>query len=378
MLSASDLTGRLKRLEQQEKSSEIQGILHIEEQLLRLIGRDKLNLHIKADENSLAPLLLSAWPDRLAMKRVAAGEQFLLAVGRGARLSPHCGVRQHDLLVALQVDGGSGPEGVIHLASAVTTDQIRQTLPDLVQKVRQVFWDESSERVTAAWEERIGAVVLLRRQVKADDAEAVPLLLEQVQRRGMASLGWTTAARQLQGRVLLAARLLPEEGWPELSDARLLEHPAKWLGPYLRGIRSWQELERVDLLAPLRDLLGWKLLTTLDIVAPAAITVPSGRSIQLDYSSPEGPVLAVKLQELFGLADSPAVCRGRMALLVHLLSPAGRPVAITRDLRGFWERGYPEVRKELRGRYPRHPWPDDPWNAPATQKTKKALGNLTG
>lgn len=378
MLSASDLTGRLKRLEQQEKSSEIQGILRIEEQLLRLIGSDKPNLHIKADENSLAPLLLSAWPDRLAMKRVASGEQFLLAVGRGARLSPHCGVRQHDLLVALQVDGGSGPEGVIHLASAVTTDQIRQTLPDLVQKVRQVFWDESSERVTAAWEERIGAVVLLRRQVKADDAEAVPLLLEQVQRRGMASLGWTTAARQLQGRVLLAARLLPEEGWPELSDARLLEHPAKWLGPYLRGIRSWQELERVDLLAPLRDLLGWKLLTTLDIVAPAAITVPSGRSIQLDYSSPEGPVLAVKLQELFGLADSPAVCRGRMALLVHLLSPAGRPVAITRDLRGFWERGYPEVRKELRGRYPRHPWPDDPWNAPATQKTKKALGNLTG
>jgi len=377
MLSASDLTGRLKRLEQQEKSSEIQGILRIEEQLLRLIGRDKLNLHIKADENSLAPLLLSAWPDRLAMKRVAAGEQFLLALGRGARLSPHCGVRQHDLLVALQVDGGSGPEGVIHLASAVTTDQIRQTLPGLVQKVRQVFWDESGERVTAAWEERIGAVVLLRRQVKADDAEAVPLLLEQVQRRGMASLGWTTAARQLQGRVLLAARLLPEEGWPELSDARLLEHPAKWLGPYLRGIRSWQELERVDLLAPLRELLGWKLLTTLDIVAPAAITVPSGRSIQLDYSSPEGPVLAVKLQELFGLADSPAVCRGRIALLVHLLSPAGRPVAITRDLRGFWERGYPEVRKELRGRYPRHPWPDDPWNAPATQK-QKALGNLTG
>jgi len=378
MLCASDLSSRLERMEQQDNSNESASVRRIEEQLLRLVGSDNCNSHLKSDAETLAPLVLAAWPDRLAMKRGADDEQFLLASGRGARLSPHCGVRQHDLLVALQVDGGSGAEGVIHLASAVTIDQIRHTLPGLLQQVRQVCWDEAAGRVTAACEERIGAVVLSSRQVKAADVEAVPLLLEQVKRRGVASLGWTTVARQLQGRVLLAARLLPEEGWPELSDPWLLEQLADWLGPCLCGLRSRQELERVDLLQPLREMLGWKLLTTLDVVAPTTMTVPSGRSMQLDYSSPEGPVLAVKLQELFGLADSPTICRGRMAVLVHLLSPAGRPVAITRDLKGFWERGYPEVRKELRGRYPKHPWPDDPWNAPATHRTKRALEGRLG
>jgi len=128
----------------------------------------------------------------------------------------------------------------------------------------------------------------------------------------------------------------------------------------------------------LQQTLGWRLAQALDTVAPTQLQVPSGRRAALDYTVDEGPVLAVKLQELFGLATSPTVCRGRLAVLVHLLSPAGRPVAVTRDLQGFWQRGYPEVRKELRGRYPKHPWPDDPWNAPATHRTKQAFARSEG
>jgi ATP-dependent helicase HrpB len=209
--------------------------------------------------------------------------------------------------------------------------------------------------------------------VAASDAEALPLLLEQVKRRGVASLNWSPAARQLQGRVALCARLLPEEGWPDLSDQWLADHLAEWLGPPLAGLRSWQELQKLDLTQGLQALLDWRLQRELDSVAPLRLQIPSGRTASLDYTADEGPLLAVKLQELFGLADSPTVCRGRRAVLVHLLSPAGRPMAVTRDLQGFWQRGYPEVRKELRGRYPKHPWPDDPWNALATHRTKQAL-----
>jgi len=220
--------------------------------------------------------------------------------------------------------------------------------------------------------------VLASRQVGVTDAEALPLLLEQVSRRGLAGLNWSAAARQLQGRVGCAARLLPEEGWPDLSDTWLAGQLADWLGPQLLGVRSWQDIQKVDLQQALQQILGWRLLQALDTVAPTHLQVPSGRKAAVDYTVDEGPVLAVKLQELFGLASSPTVCRGRQALLVHLLSPAGRPVAVTRDLQGFWQRGYPEVRKELRGRYPKHPWPDDPWNAPATHRTRQTLARSQG
>lgn len=369
VLCDSDLT---RRLEQSGRSSSPAD--RIEQQLLRLVGVRNRPQHIRAGADDLAPLVLAAWPDRLARKRTGAEDRFLLASGRGAVLSPRSGVRNRDLLVALQVDAGSGSEGVIHLASAVTEAQVRELPAGRVTTVRQVQWDEASGRVTATAEERLGAVVLAGRPVKAGDAEALPLLLEQVRRMGVAALPWSVAARQLQGRVCLAARLLPEEGWPNPADAWLAEHLETWLGPHLVGLRSRQDLERLDTLHLLKEAIGWNLLKKLDEITPTQVTVPSGRNAALDYTADEGPVLSVKLQELFGLARTPTVCRGRCSVLVHLLSPAGRPVAVTRDLAGFWERGYPEVRKELRGRYPKHPWPDDPWNTPATHRTKRAAG----
>lgn len=348
-----------------------------ERQLLQLMGLRGRSATGLADDALMSPLYLAAWPDRIAQRRGGEQDRYLLASGRGALLSRTCGSRAA-LGVALQVDGGTGAEGVIHQLAAVTPEQLRQTLPQLLVRQRQVVWDEPAGRVVAAEQERIGALVLSSRQVAASDEEALPLLLEQVARRGVGSLNWTPAARQLQGRVGCAARLLPEEGWPDLSDPQLNSRLADWLGPQLEGARSWQDLQKVDLVQALQQALGWRLAQALDSVAPTHLQVPSGRRAALDYTVEEGPVLAVKLQELFGLADSPAVCRGRLAVLVHLLSPAGRPVAVTRDLQGFWQRGYPEVRKELRGRYPKHPWPDDPWNAPATHRTKQAFARCPG
>lgn len=351
------------------RSSALTAIEQTEQQLLQLMGGRRERGTQPSTDAVRAPLLILAWPDRIARRRPGDDGRYLLSSGRGAV----CRNSQAELLVALQVDGGDGAEGVIHQSAAITVDQLRQTVPQLITRQRSVGWDQAAARVSATEQEQIRAVVLSSRQIAADDAEATALLLEQVRCQGAGLLGWSETARQLQARVMLAHRLLPEEGWPDLSDAWLSEHPEQWLASRLSGLRSQQELGQLAILALLQELVGWKLLQVLDSLVPAELVVPSGRHIRLDYTADEGPVLSVKLQELFGLAESPLVCRGRRAVLVHLLSPAGRPVAVTRDLRGFWERGYQEVRRELRGRYPKHPWPDDPWNAVATHRTKKAL-----
>lgn len=341
-----------------------------ERQLLQMMDVRRVQGVDTPADNLLVPLYLVAWPDRIARRRPGNDERYLLASGRGAQLSKACSSRS-EMVVALHVDGGTGAEGVIHRIAEVDDELLRQTVPQLVVRQRQIIWDEAAGRVTTSEQERIGAVVLTARQVAATDEEAMPLLLEQVVRRGVASLNWSPAARQFQGRVQLACRCMPEAGWPDFSESWLTDQLELWLGPHLASVRSWQELQKIDLLQALQQQLGWRLGQELDAVVPTHLVIPSGRRAALDYTAEDGPVLAVKLQELFGLASSPAVCRGRVAVLVHLLSPAGRPVAVTRDLQGFWGRGYPEVRKELRGRYPKHPWPDDPWNAPATPLTKR-------
>lgn len=360
------------------RSSASKAIAQTAQQLLRLMGA--ATERSSDDGNSLlqaAPsLAVAAWPDRIAQQRSDGEDRYLLASGRGAVLSSRAGCGNHPFLVALQVDGGQGADGVIHQAVGLSAEQLRACAGHLISRHRAVQWDVGSVRITAAEQERIGAVQLSSRQVAASDAEAVPLVLEQIKRQGLGLLGWNAPARQLQARAGLTAALLPEEGWPDLSDTALLDSLEDWLGPHLSGIRSLQGLQQISLVQLLQEIIGWKLLQSLDSVAPAYLTIPSGRKVALDYTDQDGPVLSAKLQELFGLSESPTVCRGRRAVLVHLLSPAGRPVAVTRDLQGFWERGYQEVRKELRGRYPKHPWPDDPWNAVATHKTKKALGNL--
>jgi ATP-dependent helicase HrpB len=249
---------------------------------------------------------------------------------------------------------------------------VREECAGRLVSERTVSWDERERRVVGIERERLGAVALVERAFPPGDGEALPVLLERLRKEGAALLPLGDDTRQLQGRVRLLSSCFPGEGWPDLTDDALFANPESWLSPFLGGVRGARDLARVDAVAALRTLLPPRLVPRLETLAPTHLLVPSGRHVALDYAAAEGPVLAVKLQELFGLGETPAVAGGKSPVLLHLLSPAGRPVQVTRDLRGFWDGAYRQVRAELRGRYPKHPWPDDPWNAPPTRGVRKS------
>jgi ATP-dependent helicase HrpB len=243
-------------------------------------------------------------------------------------------------------------------------------------KRERVLRMNANDVVEVFEERRFGTLVLERRAVAVTAEDALPALLATVRSRGLAALPWSEAATRLRARVDWLRRAMPDAGLPDVSDAALLDSLEAWLAPALAGKRKLDALSAEDLSNALASLLAWPQRKLLDEAAPDAITVPSGMTRRLDYAIAAvggeipAPVLAVKLQELFGLAETPRVANGRVTVMLHLLSPAGRPIQVTQDLRGFWDRTYPEVKRELKGRYPRHPWPDDPWNATPTHRAK--------
>jgi len=329
------------------------------------------------DEQAIAALLLHAYPDRIAQRREEGGNRYLLSQGRGARLPPGSKLSGNAYLIAVHLDGGEKTEGMIHMAEPVAATVIRRELATRIEIRRQREWNRQERRILSMQEERLGSLLLAASPVPVTDAEAAPLLCAAL-RAGAAELNFRPEVRQFQGRVALMRRHFPNEDWPDLSAAALLSAPEAWLAPRLAGIRTGEQLAALDLLPALEQMLSWTQRKTIAERAPTAIPVPSGRRALLDYAASDIPVLAVKLQEMFGLAATPVVAAGRAPVLVHLLSPAGRPVQITRDLKGFWENGYPQVKKELQGRYPKHPWPDDPWHAVPTRRTKKSFHKQSG
>jgi ATP-dependent helicase HrpB len=211
--------------------------------------------------------------------------------------------------------------------------------------------------------------VLRERPLSTPDPRAVAAaLLGAIGQNGLRDLPWTDTARQLQQRITFMHRLDP--AWPDVSDVALIATLPDWLGPHVYGLTRRDELRRLDLAAILHGVLTWEQRAALDELAPSHVTVPSGSRIRVDYGDPQAPVLAVRLQELFGLAETPRIARGRVALTLHLLSPAHRPVQVTTDLAGFWRTAYFDVKKELKGRYPKHYWPDDPSHAAPTRHAR--------
>ncbi|HMM68546.1 MAG TPA: ATP-dependent helicase C-terminal domain-containing protein, partial [Dokdonella sp.] len=235
---------------------------------------------------------------------------------------------------------------------------------------RNVRWNRDTRAVEVTEERCFAAIVLERRSVPARPEDAMPALLAAVRELGLEALPWSEHAIELRQRVEFLRKASSELGLPDFSDAYLLATLDDWLAPALTGKRRLDALRAEELSDALAARLDYPLRRALDEQAPVSIGVPSGMRRRVDYANDGAPVLAVKLQELFGLADTPSIANGRVGLTLHLLSPAGRPIQVTRDLRGFWERTYPEVRKELKGRYPKHPWPDDPWTAVATHRAK--------
>ncbi len=321
------------------------------------------------DPGTVSRLLLAAYPDRVCKRRDEGGGRFVHVQGRGVRLSKDSHLGSNSYIIAVSVDAGEKAEGFVHMAAPITEELLRAECPDRIETVRRVEWDRKENRVIAAREERYGALLLSSRPFTPGDEEAAPILCGVV-RTTPGALVFRSEARQFQGRVGLIKRVFPEESWPDLSDEQLLSRPDEWLVPSLHGIRTSQQLSNLNILPTLRALLSREQGRLLEERAPTAITVPSGSRIAIDYTAGKQTVLAVKLQEMFGLVDTPVIAGGRVKLLLHLLSPARRPVQITQDLKGFWNTGYPLVKKDLKGRYPKHPWPDEPWNAVPTRRAK--------
>jgi ATP-dependent helicase HrpB len=314
-------------------------------------------------------LLALAYPDRVARRRPGVRGSFLMANGRGASVRETDPLAGADFLAIAETDD-AGREARILAAAPLDAATLESVLGDRIAWVESVTWDAAEQAVAARRQRRLGALVLADAALPKPAPEAVAAaMLEGVRRLGLDALPWRDGAAALRRRVGFA-HALEGEAWPDWSDAALAKGLEDWLGPHLAGMRRRSDLDRLDLAQILATALGWERQRALDALAPATIPIPTGRRATLDYADPAQPVLAVKLQELFGLAETPRVGGGRVPIAIHMLSPAGRPLQVTRDLAGFWAGSYAEVRKEMRGRYPRHPWPDDPLAAPATARAK--------
>ncbi|MBI5483766.1 MAG: ATP-dependent helicase HrpB [Deltaproteobacteria bacterium] len=377
-VSHSDVADRLEafrswragqRSDERLDRTALKNIERVVSQLARLVSCQPVSKQLIYDDDVISGLLLAAYPDRLALRRASGGDSYLLANGRGARLSQRSAVRNAEYIIAVSLDGGSQAEAVIHLAAGVSEEIIRQERNGHIVADSKVSWSDREARVVAVRQERLGAIQLSTEAFIPSDEMAVPAVVQAVRASGLKLLSLDDRLLQFQGRMTLVRSAFPGGGWPDVSDGGLLDTLEEWLAPHLDGIRSAGKLAQLDVADLLKQRLDYRQQRELDELVPTHLVVPSGSRIRLDYAG-EAPVLAVKLQELFGLAEGPTVCRGRVTVLLHLLSPAGRPIQVTRDLKGFWDGSYHQVKKELKGRYPKHPWPDDPWSALPTKRVK--------
>jgi len=321
------------------------------------------------DSHAVGDLLLHAFPDRIARRDDSQPLRYTLANGRGARLHENTALLGEPWLVALDVRF-EARDSLILAAAPLDFRVLERDFPQQFVRERTLRWNDDRNAVEAFDEQRFGAIVLERRSVPVKAEDALPALLAAVRAKGINVLPWSEHARRLRARMQALREWMPEQALPDVSDATLLVTLDEWLPPYLHGKRRLDALSAEELSQALAGLFDYEQRRLLDAQAPDSLTVPSGQSRRLEYAPDEPPVLAVKLQELFGLIDTPRVGGGRIPVTLHLLSPAGRPIQVTQDLKGFWERTYPEVKKELKGRYPRHPWPDDPWSATPTHRAK--------
>ncbi|MFP5308606.1 MAG: ATP-dependent helicase HrpB [Actinomycetes bacterium] len=323
------------------------------------------------DLDAVGRVLVLAYPDRVARRRGDGRGRFVLAGGRGAVLPEADVLAGEDLLVVASVDAGER-DARVHLAAGVDEADLRDVLGHHLVREQHVAWDDAAGDVAAVRRERLGALVLAEGHLDDPDPDAVAAaLVTGIRRRGLHLLPWDRDTRDLVARAGFLHHHLADQGWPAMDDDALLAELERWLVPFLAGVRRVGHLGRVPLRDALAGRIGWERVRRLDELAPTHLEVPSGSRVRLTWDPVEGPVLPVKLQELFGATQTPTVADGRVPVTVHLLSPARRPVQVTTDLAGFWERGYPEVRAELRGRYPKHPWPEDPSTAVPTARTTR-------
>ena len=397
-----DIHERLTVLNSQKSNPENSNNLHgINKQQCRLIiksaddflkrlkqcltsGKLKQTLKSNSMDNNLSGVLLAfAYPDRIAQQRQTDEPAYLLSNGKGASIPAHLQHHLYSYIVIANLDAKQG-EARIYLAAEINTSQIEQFCSHNIQQLRQVKWNTLAQRVEVIQATRIGKINLHEKLITPEDKQAVhACLLDAIKNTGLECLNWSEKAINLRQRVQFINRQKKEKPvlkqkfihtpLPDLSDSTLLDSLNDWLLPHLNHENSFKQCQKLDIYTLLFSQISWDQQQLIDKLAPEKISVPSGSNIRVDYSDPLQPVLAVRLQEVFGLYDTPTLLDGQFKLMLHLLSPARQPMQVTQDLHSFWQTTYHDVKKELRGKYKRHFWPDDPFTAQATSKTKKNM-----
>ncbi|TKV06905.1 ATP-dependent helicase HrpB [Citrobacter sp. wls619] len=333
----------------------------------------RLNVSNGQPDSTLLPSLLAqAFADRIARRRGQEG-RYQLANGMGAMLDADDASARHEWLIApLLLQGSASPDARILLSLPLDIDRLVQTCPELLQQSDTIEWDETQGTLKALRRMRIGQLtVKVQPLAKPSEDELHQAMLNGIRDKGLSVLNWTPEAEQFRLRLQCAANWLPEYGWPAVDDASLLSTLESWLLPHMSGVHSLRALKALNVAQALRGLLDWSMLQRLESSLPAHYTVPTGSRIAIRYHEDNPPVLAVRMQEMFGEANTPTIAEGRVPLVLELLSPAQRPLQVTSDLSAFWKGSYREVQKEMKGRYPKHVWPDDPANTAPTRRTKK-------
>ncbi|EFT5123850.1 ATP-dependent helicase HrpB [Salmonella enterica] len=324
------------------------------------------------DSALIMPLLARAFSDRIARRRGQEG-RYQLANGMGAMLDADDALGRHEWLIApLLLQGSASPDARILLAQPLDIASLIQACPDLLRQSDTVEWDEAQGTLKAWRRMRIGQLTVnVQPLAKPSEEELHQAMLNGIRDKGLAVLNWTPEAEQFRLRLHCAAKWLPEYDWPAVDEASLLATLENWLLPHMTGVQSLRSLKSLNVTQALRGLLDYAMLQRLDSELPGHYTVPTGSRITIRYHEDNPPALAVRMQEMFGEAKTPTIAQGRVPLVLELLSPAQRPLQITRDLSAFWQGAYREVQKEMKGRYPKHVWPDDPANTAPTRRTKK-------
>ncbi|EEH95099.2 ATP-dependent helicase HrpB [Citrobacter portucalensis] len=333
----------------------------------------RLNVSSGQPDSTLLPSLLArAFADRIARRRGQEG-RYQLANGMGAMLDADDASGRHEWLIApLLLQGSASPDARILLALPLDIESLMQACPELLQQSDTIEWDETQGTLKALRRSRIGQLtVKVQPLAKPSEEELHQAMLNGIRDKGLSVLNWTPEAEQFRLRLQCAANWLPEYDWPAVDEDSLLASLETWLLPHMGGVHSLRALKALNVGQALRGLLDWSMLQRLDSELPAHYTVPTGSRIAIRYHEDNPPVLAVRMQEMFGEAKTPTIAQGRVPLVLELLSPAQRPLQVTSDLSAFWQGSYREVQKEMKGRYPKHVWPDDPANTAPTRRTKK-------
>jgi ATP-dependent helicase HrpB len=371
--SGADMALRIDALRKWRRGEKVFADRNVLERTEKLAANWRRVLQTEKDsgtisDSEIGKLLIAAYPERIAQQQGSHSERYKLSNGRIARLPDHDPLTREKWLCVAQLDAGS-KEGKIFMAASVHEDD----LLILAQQKDVVRWDEEREMVVSLAEKRVGSLILESKPSKKnDEGLRVKVLLDVIRQQGLKWLAWDDEQEQWQNRVLSLKAWRPDEPWPDVSGQQLLDTLDDWLPAYLINISKKSELLRLDKQQILSGILPWDLQKRLDTLAPKYLTVPTGSQIKVQYySNGQPPVIEVRLQEMFGLLETPTINEGRAKVLLHLLSPGYKPVQVTQDLKSFWQNAYHEVRKELRMRYPKHHWPEDPWTAEAVRGVRK-------